>query len=103
MLVDSAERKLASTVASLVHSHDLISAAREVSDYCRLSIRIEKENTAMELLQHYLHHLLNSGAPEEAAAMLWTKNQFTSEPQFTKDLWNLFETANTGLIMGAAS
>lgn len=103
MLADPAERKLASDVAAFVHAHDNISAARAVSDYCRLSMRIEKEGTAVEVLQNYLHHLMNAGAPEEAAAMLWTKTQFTSEPQCTKDLWKLFEETNTGLIMGAAS
>lgn len=40
---------------------------------------------------------------EEAAAMLWTPTQFNSGPQFTKDIWKLFDEATMGLIMGAGS
>lgn len=35
--------------------------------------------------------------------MLWKPNLFTSEPQFTKDVWKLFDEASQGLLMGAAS
>jgi hypothetical protein len=52
---------------------------------------------------HYVHYLLNANAPEAAAQVLWTPNQFTPEPQFTKDLWQLFDRSAQGLIMGAAS
>lgn len=103
MLADPQESKLAASVAAMVHASDFVTAAREVSDYCRLDLKIEKPSTAVPVLQHYLHHLLNSGGPEEAAQMLWTKTQFTPEPQFTRDVWDLFERANTGLVMGAGS
>lgn len=39
----------------------------------------------------------------EAAQLLWTPNQFSPEPQFTKDTWKLFEETSTGLLMGGAS
>jgi hypothetical protein len=103
MLTDPTERRLAADVSALVHADDVISAARSVVDFCRLDLRVEKPGLATEVLQNYLHHLLNAGGPEEAASILWTKNQFTSEPKFTKDLWKFFDEVNTGLIMGASS
>lgn len=103
MLTDAHEKKLASSVAQLVHARDFVEAARAVSDYCKLGLKIEKQESAVPILQHFLHHLMNTGGMEEAARMLWTPTQFTAEPQFTKDLWQLFGSTNTGLIMGGGS
>lgn len=103
MLSDSAERSLAEQIAGLIHADDSIGAARQISEYCQLGLRIEKPESAIPVLQHYLHHLMNSGGAEEAAHMLWTPTQFSSNPKFTKDLWTLFDETNTGLIMGAGS
>jgi hypothetical protein len=103
MLTDPQEKRLASDVSALVHVGDFISAGRSVSEYCNLGLRIEKEGPAVEVLQHYLHYLLNSNGAEEAAGLLWTPTQFSCEPRFTKDLWKLFEETNTGLVMGGAS
>lgn len=103
MLTDSHEKKLASDVSELVHAGDPVEAARSVSDYCNLGLKVEKPEAAVPILQHFLHHLMNTGGMEEAARMLWTPTQFTAEPQFTKDLWELFDRTNTGLIMGGGS
>lgn len=103
MLADLHERTLAADVAALIHQDDPINAALLVADYCKLPLRIEKPSVAELVLQNYLHHLMNTGGMEEAAAMLWTKTQFTSEPQFTQDLWKLFAETSTGLVMGAGS
>lgn len=103
MLADQFERELAASVAERVHDDDPINAALLVADYCKLSLRIEKPSVAEVVLQNYLHHLMNVGGMEEAAGILWTKTQFTSEPKFTQDLWKFFAEVNTGLIMGAGS
>ena len=87
----------------MVHGGDRISAARTVNEYCSLGLKIESENKAVPVLQHYLHHLLSTDGVEEAAGLLWSPTQFSSEPQFTKDLWDLFKHSAQGLIMGGAS
>jgi hypothetical protein len=95
----------AKEVAGLVHKEKFRDAAQMVSDFCALDVKIESDNPATTLppLQHYLHYLLNEGGMEEAAQLLWTPTQFTPEPQFTQDLWSLFDNSSMGLIMGAAS
>lgn len=98
-------RKFNREVAALLHKEKLREAALAVSDFCKLKLVIDSDNPAQchPPLQNYLHILLNSNGMEEAAQLLWTPTQFSSEPQYTKDLWNLFETSSMGLIMGAAS
>jgi len=92
-------------VASAVHKGRLRDAAAMVSDFCGLGLKIDSDNPAKTFppLQHYLHYLLNNNAMEEAAQLLWTPTQFTPAPQYTKDVWNLFDTSSMGLIMGASS
>lgn len=104
MLPDSI-KKFNCEVAALLHKEKLREAALAVSDFCKLKLVIESDNPGQcyPPLQNYLHILLNSNGMEEAAQLLWTPNQFSAEPQYTKDLWNLFETSSMGLIMGAAS
>lgn len=98
-------RPFAKHVATLVHKHDLLEASRAVNDFCALGLKIDTDDPKKVLppLQHYLHYLLNNEGMEEAAQLLWTPNQFSSEPQYTKDLWKLFDESSMGLIMGAAS
>lgn len=98
-------RPFAAHVSGLVHKHDLLEAARSVNDFCVLGLKIDTDDPkkVMPPLQHYLHYLLNNDGMEEAAQFLWTPNQFSSEPQYTKDLWKLFDESSMGLIMGAAS
>src|SRR5688572_30392195 len=98
-------RPFAAHVAGLVHKHDLLEAARAVNDFCALGRKIDTDDPRKVLppLQHYLHYLLNNDGMEEAAQFLWTPNQFSPDPQYTKDLWKLFDESSMGLIMGAAS
>jgi hypothetical protein len=95
----------AAEVAKLVHKERLREAAQMVSDFAGLRLKIDTDNPAKTLppLQNYLHYLLSANAMEQAAQLLWTPAQFTPEPQYTKDLWKMFDESNMGLIMGAAS
>lgn len=103
-LRDPTEKKLATLAADLIHQEKPLEAAQAIRDYCELKVKLDKDPaTYNPVLLHYLHYLLDSGAPEEAASLLWTPNQFTTEPQCTRDLWNLFDTSSQGLIMGAGS
>lgn len=97
--------RFASTVARLVHSEKKLEAAQNIDEFCQLRLKLTEDNPEkyIPVLQHWLHFLLNAGGMSEAAQLLWTPSKFTPEPQFTKDLWNLFDTANLGLVMGAAS
>jgi hypothetical protein len=103
MLIDPGEAQLAKIVAEAVHAGDHIGAARLVTKYCQLGIKVESKGKADDVLQNYLHHIMNQNGLVEAASILWTPTQFTYEPQFTKQLWQLFDESNQGLIMGAAS
>lgn len=98
-------KKFASDVAAAVHKEKLRDAALMVSDFSGLNLKIDDDSPSKVLppLQHYLHFLLDNNGMEEAAQLLWTPTQFTPEPQYTRDLWSLFDTASMGLIMGAAS
>lgn len=105
MLVSTTEQKYAAGVARFMHSDRPLEAAKYISDFCELGLKLEDDNPAkyLPVLQNYLHYLLNNGGTEEAAQMLWTPNLFNPGPQFTKDVWKLFESTNQGLIMGAGS
>lgn len=105
MLSSEFQCKLAADVAKLVHRDNKWEAAKLLADSLKLQVNL-KDNAPvkyMPVLQNWLHFLLNHGGTEEAAQLLWTPNQFTPEPQFTKDLWSLYEHAALGLIMGAGS
>lgn len=92
-------------VARLVHAERMREAAQLVADGCDMRVRIADDNPKNYLppLQIYLHYLLNNGGMSQAAQLLWTPTQFNPKPQYTKDVWQLFDEASTGLIMGAAS
>lgn len=105
MLPPGPEKNLAVAVAQLTHADKKWEAAKLINDVCALRLRLDDDNPEkyIPVLQHWLHHLLNTGAPAEAAQLLWTKNKFTPEPKFTADLWKLFDESSMGLVMGAAS
>jgi hypothetical protein len=105
VLSSDVQRAYAKEIAKLVHADKKWEAARAVADTCKLNINLKDNSPAkfIPVLQNWLHFLLNSGGIEEAAQLLWTPNQFTPEPQYTKDLWKLYSEANMGLIMGAGS
>ena len=64
----------------------------------------DSDAKTLPIITAFLHNLMEQGAPgmTAAARLLWTPNQFTPEPESVKQVWNLFDTANRGLIMGAA-
>ena len=104
MLTDPLEKSLAQRVASKVHADKKFEAAQEIDDFLQLSLHLEDDpKKYLPVLMHYVHYLLNANAPEEAAQILWTSNQFTPEPKFTRDVWRLFGESSHGLVMGAAS
>ncbi len=96
---------LSAEVARLVHSEKLLTAAQAIDEFCKLGLKITEDDPKkyLPVLQHYLHYLLNSGKFPEAAQILWTSTQFTPEPKYTRDVWELFDTSNMSLIMGAGS
>lgn len=104
-LTNQAESDLALAVSDLIHKDQPHAAAKLIKDVCALKVNLDDDDPAKynPVLLHYLHYLLNAGAPEEAARLLWTPAQFNSGPQCTRDVWELFERSSQGLIMGAGS
>lgn len=97
-------KQLAVEVSARVHAEDFQSAAMLVSDVYRLNLKDTGDPKKYTLvLLNYLHNLLDSDAPEEAASLLWKPNQFNPSPQCTKDVWELYRDSSQGLIMGAGS
>lgn len=99
------QTKMVREVSRLLHADNRRDAAIYFSDWAELKLKISSDDPRVcnPPLQHLLHFLLDNGAPDLAANLLWKPNQFTSEPQSVKDIWNLFETAQLGIIMAAAS
>jgi hypothetical protein len=98
-------KDLAIESSRLIHLGDRAGAAETINRCLGLGVKgdFDRPDKHMPVIQTFLHYMLNENGMEEAAAMLWTPTQFTSEPQYTKDLWKLFDETNAGLIMGAAS
>lgn len=103
-LADPGARAVAAEVARLVHANDKRAAALLVSDACELHLKDDGNPRKYEnVLLTYLHVLLEQDAPEEAASLLWTPNNFTPEPKCTQEVWQLYRETSMGLIMGAGS
>lgn len=98
------DRQLAEVVIREVHADNKFEAAKAVIDRFEIDLNLDRDKAGdiIGILQHYLHWLLESGAPEAAAQILWTPNQFTPEPESVQAVWQLFEESSMGLIMGAA-
>ena len=92
-------------IAELVHADKKREAAQIVIDEFKLPIKLRDDDPRKynPILLNYLHVLLDKGRPEEAASMLWTETAFSFRPQYTRDVWKLYETTSQGLIMGAGS
>ena len=105
MLTEGPFKALAGRVAEKLHKQQHASAAQEIADFSKISVRFTEKSAPSKyepILQNFLHSLLENGGMAEAARILWTPNQFTAAPQSVRDVWNLFETSDVGLIMGAA-
>lgn len=104
MLTDPIEKSIASQVAGFVHSGKKLEAANFIDESLKLNLRLDDDpKKYLPVLLHYVHHLLNTGGPAEAAQILWTPSQFSPHPKYTQDVWKLFDRTSQGLIMGAAS
>lgn len=105
MLANPFQIKLASDVSALVHKDQKLDAAKLLNESLKLGLKLDEDDPEkyIPVLLHWLHFLLNNGAPKEAAILLWPRSKFSPEPQFTKDLWDLYDRASMGLVMGAAS
>ena len=91
-------------VARLVHSEKMQEAGQLVADGCKMSLNVgDSPAEYLVPLQLYLNYLLNNDGMVQAAQLLWTPTQFNPGPQYTKQVWELFDETSNGLIMGAAS
>lgn len=105
MLAEGPLKKLAVDVAGMLHRQKQVYAAQAVADFSRIKLRVGEDSPPekyMPVLQNFLHQLMEHGGMAEAAQMLWTPNQFTPKPASVQDVWNLFDSSDMGLIMGAA-
>jgi hypothetical protein len=105
---DSLQKVLVNQVSGLLHSEKLFEAARLVADWVGecAGKRVKPPETKAEaytLLNILLHWLLDNGAPEEAAQMLWGPTLFDPRPNSTKRVWKAFDEQNFILLMGAGS
>ncbi|MHC4648557.1 MAG: hypothetical protein ACYTBJ_24125, partial [Planctomycetota bacterium] len=98
----SPHKKMVKQVIPLVHMGRKYEAACVFGEFCGVPIENKPDSWNTALLNLY-HWLLNNNGLEEAAHLLWTPKLFTPDPKCTKDVWNLFDTSNMGLLMGAAS
>lgn len=105
MPLKPAAKAVVQEVTALVHADRKREAALRFADHCEINLKCDGEDPKkyLPVLQHLLHFLLNNHAPFEAAQLLWTKNQFDPRPQFTQDVWKLFDETSRGLIMGGGS
>lgn len=64
----------------------------------------DSDKKTLPIIMAFVHNLMEQGCDgmSAAARMLWTPNQFTPEPESVKAVWGLFDSADRGLIMGAA-
>jgi hypothetical protein len=104
MLADPKVKKLWESVKHNLHSGYREEAALAVAEWGKVKIGDSKNPARQNAVLHtFLHFLLANDAIIEAGQMLWTDNMFSIGPQSAKEVWNLFDTCNFGLIMGAAS
>lgn len=106
MITSEPHKKLASDVAALVHLDDKLEAAVRIVRAFNLKTKLHIDSKAKDylpILTFYLHELMNGGGMSEAAQILWSPNQFTPEPKSVRDVWELCDTSQTGIVMGAAS
>lgn len=104
-MLSPAQKKIAADVAALVHADKKREAAQYVAEISKIPLKLDGDDPSkyIPVLINWLHWLLNNEAPFEAAELLWTPNLFDSRPLFTQQVWELFDTASRGLILGGGS
>jgi hypothetical protein len=90
-------------VINLVHAGRKDAGAGVFAKFCGMPTPELKPAVWDEILLNLYHWLLNNNALEEAAQLLWNPRLFDARPDCTRQVWKLFDEANMGLIMGAAS
>lgn len=94
---------MAQEVIELVRLERKYEAAATFAAFCHVACPKDKPKVWDEQLLSLYHWLINNNGMEEAAQLLWSPKLFDFRPASTKAVWDLFDRANTGLIMGAAS
>lgn len=104
MLKDTRIIKVWEETTRCLHSDKRKDAALCVAEWAKINLG-DSDNPQRQnaVLHHFLHFLLNNNAMVEAGQLLWSEKLFSLGPQSAKDIWNLFDEANFGLIMGAGS
>jgi hypothetical protein len=105
VLFDQLTKNVAANVARMLHKQELIQAACCVAEFYKVPTKLmpgDNPEGGFELLHSFVHNLLENGGEAEAAQCLWSPNQFTPEPASVKAVWDLYKSADLGLIMGAA-
>ncbi len=103
-MLNPVEKTLFDAVRTRLYAGHKVDAAREITDFSKVRVKLDDNPATVEpILQNYLHTLLDGGHMIESAQLLWTPTQFNPTSQYTKDVWNLFDTASLGLLMGGAS
>lgn len=96
---------LVDQIADLLHvQDDPIAAAKLLVQ--TLSLEVKGEITfsaAQNLLLQFLEQTLELEDYYNAAKLCWTHDQFSPEPQSTRDIWRTYESSDLFLLMGAAS
>lgn len=95
----------ADDIAKLVHADQKLEAARYIADFCGIKVDLSDRDPRKydPVLNNWLHMLLDTDRMVEAAQLLWTPTQFNPNPQYTKDIWKLYDQARVGLLMGSGS
>lgn len=98
-------KELVDIVAAKLHvEEDPIGAAELVAEVLGIgSGKQIDEKSAQPLLFALLQSLLDDEDFFSAAKLCWTTDQFTSEPESTREIWDVFSTEDLFLLMGAAS
>lgn len=101
------QQACAAKVAKLVHADQRAEACHAICNLLKQDFITKRAKPTLGemnfVLSQYVRGIMEHGFLSEAAQILWTPSQFTPEPQSVKDIWNLFDTADMGLICGAAS
>lgn len=98
----SPHKKIAQECTTLLHKGRKADAANAFADFAKCKLP-QKEQKWDEALLGLYYWLLNHDGMEEAAQLLWSPKLFDTRPKCTRDVWEFYDSTNTGLIMGAAS
>lgn len=108
MPIDQQTRDLVAECAPLLHERKRGAVAQRLIAFYKVKgLRVggkDSDAKTLPIITSFVHNLMEQGADGMscAAQLLWTPTLFTPEPESVKKVWELFDTADRGLIMGAA-